>query len=154
MDYFNNYYQLRKSNRCRSEVMFSLIFSGSMEPGYYRGDILFLTNYDTIPSVGDIVVYQMKKGDIPIVHRVISVQEKGADDFNILTKGDNNEVNDRGIYRTINWLNKKHIVGRVRASIPFLGMATILLTEDDRVKYTVLGIAIILILMTRGKEEN
>eukprot|EP00826_Nyctotherus_ovalis_P001216 TRINITY_DN10166_c0_g1_i5.p1 TRINITY_DN10166_c0_g1~~TRINITY_DN10166_c0_g1_i5.p1 ORF type:complete len:126 (+),score=39.03 TRINITY_DN10166_c0_g1_i5:257-634(+) len=125
-----------------------------MEPGYYRGDILFLTNYDKIPELGDIVVYQMRKDDIPIVHRVIAVQKKGADDFAVLTKGDNNEVDDRAIYRDKLWLTKKEIVGRVRASIPYLGMATIILTENQYVKFTVLGIAIVLILVTRGKEES
>ena len=126
-----------------------------MEPSYYRGDILFLSNYDAAPQIGDIVVYRMHKEDIPIVHRVISIQLKGKDDFYLLTKGDNNEVNDRGIYgmETL-WLHKKHVMGRVRGSIPYLGVATILLTENPIVKYSVLGIAILLILTTRGKEED
>ena len=126
-----------------------------MEPSYYRGDILFLTNYDTAPEVGDIIVYRMHKDDIPIVHRVTSVQLKGKDDFFVLTKGDNNEVNDRGIYGMESlWLHKKHIMGRVRASVPYLGMATILLTENPIVKLSVLSVAILLILTTRGKEED
>ena len=125
-----------------------------MEPGYYRGDILFLTHYDKVPELGDIVVYQMKREDIPIVHRVIAVQKKRNNDFAVLTKGDNNEVDDRGIYKEKPWLSKKEIVGRVRASIPYLGMATILLTENQYVKFTVLGLAVLVILLTRGKEEN
>ena len=126
-----------------------------MEPSYYRGDILFLTNYDTAPQIGDIIVYRMKKDDIPIVHRAIAVQLKGKDDFYLLTKGDNNEVNDRGIYGfETTWLSKKHIMGRVRASIPYLGVITIALTENPIVKYCVLGVAVLLILTTRGKEED
>ena len=114
-----------------------------------------MTNYDTAPQIGDIVVYRMRKDDIPIVHRVISVQLKGKDDFYILTKGDNNEVNDRGIYgmETL-WLTKQHLMGRVRGSIPYLGVITILLTENPIVKYTVLGIAVLLILTTKGKEDD
>ena len=126
-----------------------------MEPSYYRGDILFLTNYDTAPQIGDIIVYRMQKDDIPIVHRVISVQLKGNDDFYVLTKGDNNEVNDRGIYGyKFPWLRKKHLMGRVRGSIPYLGVITILLTENPLVKFCVLGVAILLILTTKGKEED
>jgi len=45
-----------------------------MEPSFYRGDILFI-NWDyTEPSPGDIVVFKIPNQEIPIVHRVISVQ--------------------------------------------------------------------------------
>lgn len=52
-------------------------FSGSMEPAFYRGDLLFLTNYqeDEIRA-GEIVVFKIEGRDIPIVHRVIKVHEK------------------------------------------------------------------------------
>ena len=50
--------------------------SGSMEPAFQRGDILFLTNYDDPIRVGEIVVFKVKDRDIPIVHRVIKVHEK------------------------------------------------------------------------------
>ena len=49
-------------------------YSGSMEPSYYRGDILFLIKKETIEP-GDIIVYQIKNEVIPIVHRVITVQK-------------------------------------------------------------------------------
>ena len=45
-----------------------------MEPSYYRGDILFLARRETI-EVGDIVVYQIENEVIPIVHRVITIQQ-------------------------------------------------------------------------------
>ena len=54
-----------------------LLFSGSMEPAFFRGDLLLLTNYDEEPiRAGDIVVFRIKGRDIPIVHRVIKVHEK------------------------------------------------------------------------------
>lgn len=47
---------------------------GSMEPSFFRGDILFI-NWDyTTPTPGDIVVFKIPNQEIPIVHRVISVQ--------------------------------------------------------------------------------
>ncbi len=52
------------------------IISGSMEPAFQRGDILFLTNYDDPIRVGEIVVFKVKDREIPIVHRVIKVHEK------------------------------------------------------------------------------
>ena len=74
-----------------------VVLSGSMEPSYYRGDILFLIRREKIVT-GDIIVYQIKNEAIPIVHRVITVQNLPNGDQRILTKGDNNPVDDRGLY--------------------------------------------------------
>lgn len=59
-----------------------VVLSGSMEPGYYRGDILFLREPVTPVSVGDVVVFNTGDSDIPIVHRVIKLHE--ATDATIL----------------------------------------------------------------------
>lgn len=48
-----------------------VVLSGSMEPAFQRGDILFLWNRDHRVKVGDIVVYNVKERPIPIVHRVL-----------------------------------------------------------------------------------
>lgn len=50
-----------------------------MEPAFYRGDLLFLTNpvserYHT----GDITVYKIPGADIPIVHRVLETHDIGT----------------------------------------------------------------------------
>ncbi len=51
--------------------------SGSMEPAFYRGDLLFLTNCKEEPVMaGEILVFKVRGRDIPIVHRVIKVHEK------------------------------------------------------------------------------
>ena len=51
--------------------------SGSMEPAFHRGDLLFLTNLHEDPiRVGEIVVFNIEGRDIPIVHRVIKVHEE------------------------------------------------------------------------------
>ena len=43
-----------------------------MEPAFYRGDLLFLTNpADQRYHTGDITVYKVPGADIPIVHRVL-----------------------------------------------------------------------------------
>lgn len=58
-----------------SESPVVVVLSGSMEPLYYRGDILFLYNRDEKVSTGDVVVYQNGEEEIPIVHRIIAAQE-------------------------------------------------------------------------------
>ena len=53
-----------------------VVLTGSMEPGYYRGDILFVSNWNEPLIPGDVVVYSIRTQAIPIVHRVITTQEK------------------------------------------------------------------------------
>ena len=50
-----------------------VVLSGSMEPAFQRGDLLFLWNRNLLEEtkVGEIVVYNVKGKDIPIVHRVV-----------------------------------------------------------------------------------
>lgn len=48
-----------------------VVLSGSMEPAFQRGDLLFLWNRGMETQVGEIVVYNVKGKDIPIVHRVV-----------------------------------------------------------------------------------
>jgi len=53
-----------------------VVLTGSMEPGYYRGDILVVTHWNEPLIPGDVVVYNLVKQEIPIVHRVVIVQER------------------------------------------------------------------------------
>merc|ERR1719498_2322167 len=60
----------------RSESPVVVVLSGSMEPAFQRGDILFLSNYDDPIRVGEIVVFKIRGREIPIVHPVLKVHEK------------------------------------------------------------------------------
>lgn len=57
-----------------------VVLSGSMEPAFQRGDLLFLWNRSPTTELGEVVVYNVRGKDIPIVHRVIrtfpEVEEK------------------------------------------------------------------------------
>ncbi|OAX32501.1 hypothetical protein K503DRAFT_794744 [Rhizopogon vinicolor AM-OR11-026] len=91
-----------------------VVRSGSMEPAFYRGDLLFLTNpasehYHT----GDIAMYRIPGADIPIVHRVIEARDL------LLTKG-------------LDWLGRRHIVGKVRGFLPYIGYETIAMRLKTR----------------------
>lgn len=47
-----------------------------MEPAFYRGDLLFLTNPpNTRYRTGDITVYKVPNAQIPIVHRVLETHD-------------------------------------------------------------------------------
>merc|ERR1712007_145323 len=76
-----------------SESPIVVVLSGSMEPAFHRGDLLFLTNHCEEPiRVGEIVVFKVEGREIPIVHRVIKIHEKEDGTLKFLTKGDNNPV--------------------------------------------------------------
>lgn len=67
-----------------SESPIVVVLSGSMEPAFHRGDLLFLTNYspdDEPIRVGEIVVFKVDGRDIPIVHRVLKLHEKYVHNF-------------------------------------------------------------------------
>uniref|UniRef100_A0A8D2AU08 Uncharacterized protein n=1 Tax=Sciurus vulgaris TaxID=55149 RepID=A0A8D2AU08_SCIVU len=57
----------------------------------------------------------------------------------LLTKGENNAVDDRGLSEQgQHWLEKKDVVERVRGFVPSSGIVTILVNEDPKFKYAVL----------------
>merc|ERR550514_2684958 len=58
-----------------SESPVVVVLSGSMEPAFFRGDILFLWQGSEPFRVGEIVVFKIKGRDIPIVHRIMEVHE-------------------------------------------------------------------------------
>ncbi|OAX34473.1 hypothetical protein K503DRAFT_698666 [Rhizopogon vinicolor AM-OR11-026] len=127
-----------------------VVLSGSMEPAFYRGDLLFLTNpaserYHT----GDITVYRIPGADIPIVHRVMETRDvfiplaklklPPGEHQLLLTKGDNNHVDDIELYRGLDWLERRHIVGKVRGFLPYIGYVTIAMNDFPQLKYALLG---------------
>ena len=59
----------------------------------------------------------------------------------VLTKGDNNRVDDRGLYAPGQlWLARADIMGRARGVLRYLGMVTILLNDYPLLKYLLIGI--------------
>jgi len=47
-----------------------VVLSGSMEPVFHRDDLLVLNNRKQVVDEGDIVAYNVKGRDIPIVHEL------------------------------------------------------------------------------------
>uniref|UniRef100_A0A9L0TG69 SEC11 homolog C, signal peptidase complex subunit n=1 Tax=Equus caballus TaxID=9796 RepID=A0A9L0TG69_HORSE len=71
-------------------------------------------------------------------------------DIKFLTKGDNNEVDDRGLYKEgQNWLEKKDVVGRARGFLPYVGMVTIIMNDYPKFKYALLAVMGAYVLLKR-----
>ncbi|KAF8180128.1 signal peptidase complex catalytic subunit SEC11 [Pholiota molesta] len=150
-----------------SESPIVVVLSGSMEPAFYRGDLLFLTNPpNELYKTGDITVYKIPGADIPIVHRVLETHDvkpkksskskskepttsETAANQRLLTKGDNNYVDDIELYQGLEWLERKHIVGKVRGFLPYIGYVTIAMNDFPQLKYALLGGLGLLALLQR-----
>ncbi|KAJ6295244.1 hypothetical protein OIU78_023292 [Salix suchowensis] len=119
-----------------SESPVVVVLSGSMEPGFKRGDILFLHMSEAPFRAGEIVVYNVEGKQIPIVHRVIEVHEQeNSGKVDILTKGDANPADDRSLYAYgQNWLKPQQIMGRAVGFVPYAGWVTIIMTEKPIIK--------------------
>ncbi|KAJ9381008.1 hypothetical protein DTO063F5_6459 [Paecilomyces variotii] len=147
-----------------------VVLSGSMEPAFQRGDLLFLWNRSPRAEIGEIVVYNVKGKDVPIVHRVVrtfpDVEVKGkkgkkgvkapspagpGESHMLLTKGDNNLASDEELYaKGQDSLNRKEdLVGSVRGYIPAVGYVTIMLSEHPWLKSVLLGIMGLLVILQR-----
>ncbi|KPI37311.1 Signal peptidase complex catalytic subunit sec11 [Cyphellophora attinorum] len=141
-----------------------VVLSGSMEPAFQRGDLLFLWNRGTKAEVGEVVVYNVKDKDIPIVHRVVRSYAPAEGEKEItkqgvahpaaeklLTKGDNNVADDTELYaRGQKYLDRKEdIIGSVRGYVPAIGYVTIMLSEHPWLKTVMLGLMGVTVLLQK-----
>ncbi len=86
---------------------FAIVTSGSMEPTFKKGDLVFVQDILVKPNVGDIIIFTDPRGNIAgnvpvtVTHRINEISGN-----TIRTKGDNNPVPD-------SWkVNKKDILGK------------------------------------------
>lgn len=113
----------------------NVVVSGSMEPVFYRGDIVvvekanFLGISEFDPNdvqVGDIVVYDAVWYNNPVIHRVINITEINGTTMYMI-KGDNNDRPDP-YYVTPNQIRDRVLTfGDSPIVIPKIGYVTILL---------------------------
>ncbi|KAI5181480.1 signal peptidase I [Nematocida sp. AWRm80] len=128
---------------CRTDAPIVVVISESMCPGFAVGDILFLSMWKKEIAPGDICVFQLQKNDIPIVHRAISITQHKTSktrDMEIITKGDNNRADDIGLYYSVGkrYLERNDILMYAYATIPMVGLATIIANKWKILKYVVL----------------
>jgi len=96
------------------------VFSDSMIPTFYRGDMIVVYG-DSEFYVDDIIVFDAPNKPYPIIHRIHSISEEGI----ITTKGDHNSYTD-------NWsppLTKDKVHGKAVLKVPLLGWVKIAFVE-------------------------
>lgn len=112
----------------------SVVVSGSMEPSFYRGDIVATENVNTYGiqefnpnidvNIGDVVVYDATWYDEPVIHRVIDTQQINGSKYYII-KGDNNQVQDPYPVSPSQIKSKVLKIGDSLVIIPKLGYITL-----------------------------
>ena len=90
------------------------VLSGSMEPQYQTGSIIYVVDVDPAElQVKDPITFYLS-GSTVATHRIIEIQE-GEGHLRFRTKGDNNDVEDAG------YVLDDDIIGKPVFTIPFLG---------------------------------
>lgn len=112
----------------------SVVVSGSMEPSFYRGDIVATENVNTYGiqefnpytdvNVGDVVVYDAIWYSEPVIHRVIDIQQINGSTYYII-KGDNNQVQDPYPVSPSQIRSKVIKIGDALLIIPKIGYVTL-----------------------------
>ncbi|MFH0929488.1 MAG: signal peptidase I [Candidatus Aenigmatarchaeota archaeon] len=93
------------------------VFSNSMVPTFYKGDMIIVQHVEEV-AVGDIIVFSVKDRPYPIIHRVNEINADG-----IRTKGDNNLYVDPWI------ISQRDIYGRAILKFPLLGWVKIIFVD-------------------------
>ena len=96
------------------------VLSGSMEPEYPVGSLLYVKNVDTNKlKVGDDITFMLDE-DTLATHRIVEVIPDGEDAsvVRFKTKGIANEYADGGL------VHSKNVVGKPVFCIPYLGYAS------------------------------
>lgn len=93
------------------------VLSGSMEPTYHTGSLLYVKEVDPLElENGDVITFYLSEDTI-VTHRIVDVisAEDGSGDIYFQTKGDANNVVDGGL------VYYKNVIGEPVFSIPGMG---------------------------------
>lgn len=113
----------------------NVVVSGSMEPEFYRGDIVVVEKANLFGlgiqefdpndvQVGDIVVYNAEWVDEAVIHRVINITEINGSTYFVI-KGDNNDVPDPYYVSPDQITDRVVTLGDDPLIIPYIGNITL-----------------------------
>lgn len=114
------------------------IISGSMEPEYPVGSLIYVKEVD--PSeieVGDVITYVLPN-EMPSTHRVVRIDEQNQ---HFYTKGDANETEDGAP------VHFKYLIGTPIFKIPYLGYAAYYIQHPPGMYIAIAAGAILLIIV-------
>lgn len=114
-----------------------IVLSGSMEPNYPVGTLIYVTPIEEEKiEKGTVVTFRLDSGDLA-THRVIRIN----DDHTFVTQGDNNNVEDAAVAYS-------RIVGSPRFQIKKLGfLADKLSTPSGKIIYGTIAISLVILML-------
>ena len=114
------------------------VVSGSMEPTYSVGDLLYIKEVDvnTI-KVGDPITFLLNDELAVATHRVVRVD---AENQHFYTQGDSNTTEDTG------FVHFKNVIGVPQFSIPLLGYVSDFVQNPPGMYITIGGFALLIVL--------
>ena len=111
------------------------IISGSMEPAYHVGSVIYVKDVDASDvKEGDVITFNLS-GSVPATHRVIRID---AENQKFYTKGDNNEYEDKLPVKF------SDVVGTPVFTIPYIGYAISFIQSSVGI-YTIVGSAALIV---------
>ena len=91
------------------------VMSGSMEPNYHVGSLIYVKSVDTNElQKGDVITFVADEDKTVVTHRIEEVVEEN-NERHFRTKGDANDVTDAKL------VHYKNVLGKPEFSIPLLG---------------------------------
>lgn len=114
------------------------IVSGSMEPVYRVGDLIYVQEVDpNTVQPGDVITFVLNEDLVVATHRVVRID---AEKQRFYTKGDANETEDGGS------VHFKNLIGVPRFKIPGLGYVADFIQKAPGLYITIAAVAVLLLL--------
>ena len=119
------------------------VLSGSMEPVYSAGDLIYVKEVDPFELEEGTIITFMLSEDTIATHRIVEVVPDAEDDtvIRFKTKGDANESEDGGL------VHYKNVVGSPIFSVPKLGYVANFIQEPPGTYVAIAAGALILALV-------
>lgn len=114
------------------------IVSGSMEPVFSAGDLIYVKEVDPASIVpGDIITFVLNEDLVVATHRVVRIDTEKE---RFYTKGDANETEDGSP------VHFKNLIGIPQFSIPGLGYVSDFIQHTPGMYITIAAVAVLIVL--------
>ena len=119
------------------------VLSGSMEPAYHTGSLIYVKKIDTMDIHPGTVITFMLDEDTVATHRVVGIvpDEEDPTVIRFRTKGDANEAEDGSL------VHYKNVIGTPIFSIPYLGYVADYIQHPPGMYIAISGGAVLLLLV-------
>lgn len=122
---FDNWYSIHGSWYQENNITKETISSWGFHNGMNKGDIIMVRgNKEKEYKVGDVIIFKVSQNSIPIIHRIIKVEEIEGQTY-YSTKGDHND----GQLSYEQMISKNQVIGKAIFRIPWLGWIKLFFVE-------------------------